>query len=377
MRRLVLALAGALVLGACTEELTTPGSCPTLCPGGTPAVRDTVLTAVVGGDSAFTGYSAIVDGVSLLVSNGGALGETISMVRFNPRGDSVLVVDSLRPFTIDSVVISLFLQARDTTVSPLFLDVYRLPASFDSTVSFAEVSAAMTPGQLLRSVTIVDSARSGRLPIVFDGADLAKFAFTPADSTRLVIGLRLRSASPAGAYFGAGLGGDATPLYLTYARVNVADTALQRQTIQRAVAQNLTLPASAMPLDPDLLRVGGFPAARALVRFTLPPYLRDSATIIRATLELVPNGAVTGIPGDSARIDVRGLLTDFGAKSPVTTTRRSPRWWSCGRGARGCPTRCVSRWARSSHRSWRRDSAPPGAAAEAHACASRIDRHTA
>lgn len=326
MTRLALGLLGVVALAGCTERLTTPGTCPLHCPGGTPEFRDTVLTAVTGGDTAFTGYSSVTDGPSLLVSNGGSLGEFVSMVRFNPRGDSVLAGDSLRPFTIDSVVISLFLQARDTTVNPLFLDVYRLPASFDSTATYTEVTAEMVPANLLRSVQITEAQRSGRIPMLFAGAELDELAYAPEDSTRLTIGLRLRAASSAGAYIGAALGGDATPLYVTYAHVDVADTALRKQTIQRAVNQNVTIPASAMPLDPDLLRVGGFPAARALVRFDLPPFLRDSATIIRATLELVPAQAITGIPGDSARIDVRGLLADFGAKSPVTAGRVASAW---------------------------------------------------
>jgi hypothetical protein len=161
---------------------------------------------------------------------------------------------------------------------------------------------------------------------VFKGDELDKLSFTPDDSTRLVIGLRLRSATPAGAYFGAARAGDATPLYITYTQVDVADTALQHSPLQRAVEQNLNLFAGAAPPDPDLLRVGGAPAARSLIRFAIPDYLRDSVTIVRATLELVPNGPITGIPGDSARIDVHGLLSDFGAKSPINNARSASIW---------------------------------------------------
>ncbi len=332
MRRLVLLLAGALVLAGCTERLTSPGTCPSLCPGGSLQVRDTVLTAVVGGDSAFTGYASVTDPLSLLASNGGELGDIRSVVRFIGRGDSVLSADTLRPFTIDSVEVSVFLQARDTTVSPLFLDMYRLPASFDSTVTFAELDAAMTPATLLRTVEVVDSARSGRFPIIFKGSDLDKLAFVPDDSTRLVVGFRLRSAQPAGVYLGAALSGAATPLYITYTEVDVADTALQHPPLQRGVDQNFNLLSTAAPPDPDLLRVGGFPAARSLIRFAIPDYLRDSATIVRATLELVPDQPITGIPGDSARIDVHGLLSDVGAKSPVNnnSSRTAATWIHAG-----------------------------------------------
>lgn len=319
-------MAGALLLAGCTERLTSPGNCPALCPGGSLDVRDTILDAVVGGDSSFTGYRSVTDPLSLLVSDGGTLGETRSVIRFIGRGDSVLVADTLRPFTTDSVVISIFLQARDTTVSPLFLDLYRLPAAFDTAATFAELDAAMTPDKLLRTVEIVDSARSGRYPIVFKDAELDKFTFAPEDSTRLVVGLRLRSATPAGAYFGASLSGDGTPLYITYTAVDVPDTALQHAPLQRSVADNWNVSSGAAPPDPDRLRIGGFPAARSLLRFALPEYLRDSATIVRATLELVPVAPRTGIPGDSARIDAFGLLADIGAKSPINSARSASTW---------------------------------------------------
>jgi hypothetical protein len=54
----------------------------------------------------------------------------------------------------------------------------------------------------------------------------------------------------------------------------------------------------------------------------LPPQLRDSATIVRATLELIPAHPLLGLPGDRATIDARAVLADLGAKSPVTTDAR-------------------------------------------------------
>jgi hypothetical protein len=69
--------------------------------------------------------------------------------------------------------------------------------------------------------------------------------------------------------------------------------------------------------DPDFLAVGGQPSARALLRFELPPRIRDSATIVRATLELTPVAAISGLPTDPARMQARAVLADLGAKSPV------------------------------------------------------------
>lgn len=320
-------LLGVVVLTSCTERLTTPGGCPSLCPGGLPEFRDTVLTAIVDGDSSFTGYSSPTDAASLLVANGGALGESRALIRFIPRGDSVLAGDSLKPFTIDSVVLSVFLQARDTTVNDLKLDVYRVPATFDTLTTFAELDAAMVPVALLKTIDVANAARSGRLEMLFTGAELAKLTYAPADSTRLVIGVRLRAPSTAGAYLGGAAAGDATPLYRTFVVADIADTLLRKQVLQRGVAENLTVRSAPTSEDPTLFRVGGFPAARALIRFNVPRYLRDSATIIRATLEMVPEGPLAGIARDSARIDVRAVLADFGAKSVVNPNQVASKWF--------------------------------------------------
>lgn len=319
-------LVATLALVGCTERLVTPGDCPALCPGGPVVVRDTILTALPGLDSAFTGYSPAPSAASLLLANGGPLGETRGLVRFIPRGDSVFAGDSLKPFTTDSVVLSLFLQARDTTVSGLKVDLYRLPSEFDSLTSFAEIDAAMTAEAFLKTIDVPDAARNGRITAVFAGAELSRFTYAPSDSTRLVIGLRLRGNAAAGMYLGGISSGDATPLYLTYTNVEIADTTKRKPILQRGVDQNLTRFESVPPTDANLLQVGGFPAHRALIRFELPRYLRDSATIIRATLELTPDAPLGGIPGDSARVDARTLLADFGAKSVVNSLRTPSAW---------------------------------------------------
>ena len=91
MMRRSSALVLLVVIAGCTEKLTTPGDCPALCPGGIVDVRDTVLTAVPGGDSSFAGYQGRNEVLSLLVSDGGQYGQSRAVVRFVRRGDSVLV----------------------------------------------------------------------------------------------------------------------------------------------------------------------------------------------------------------------------------------------------------------------------------------------
>lgn len=319
-------LLGAVLLLGCTEQLVTPGSCPTHCPGGNPEYRDTVITVLPLSDSSFTGYSAHTSATSLLLSNRADLGESDVLIRFATRGDSVLAGDSLKPFTIDSVVVSLVLQQRDTTVGDFFLDVYRLPSLFDTLSSFEQIREEMVPDNLLRSLLIPAAAREGSFDMLFEGEELDKFAYAPADSTRLVLGVRLRSSAPTALYLGALASGTGTPLYRTYVQAEIGDTTLREQTLQRSAVENRTVREHELVEDPDLLTVGGDHSARALMRFEFPQYLRDSATIVRATLELDASGPLLGIAGDSARLDVRSMVADFGAKSVVNTNFVASDW---------------------------------------------------
>jgi hypothetical protein len=153
----------------CQEELTAPGSCPTLCPNGVPSVIDTVLTPIPGGDSAFVGYVRPGEGGGLLVSNQLSALDARAVLRFVGRGDSVLVLDTLRAFTIDSVVLTFGVLARDSTVGNLSLELYRLPATVDSNITLAEVDAAFIPANSIGTIAIGDSVLSApsRLGIVF------------------------------------------------------------------------------------------------------------------------------------------------------------------------------------------------------------------
>ncbi len=321
MRRALATVALVTALSACTEKLTTPGNCPALCPGGDVDIRDTVLTAVPSGDSSFTGFQGRSDPVALLLSDGGPYGQSRAVIRFARRGDSVLVRDTLRTFTVDSVALGVVLQRRDSTVGGVVLELYRLPRSIDSLSSVAAIDAEMTPASLLAEIPIADSDRSGELRVRLTPEAVAKLAFIPADSTKLQIGLRIRSNGGAAIQVGALNSGSSTPLFTTYVTANVADTTVRKQLLSRAPDLNFTARDDFGPAPANLLEVGGFPASRTFIRFALPPFLRDSATILRATLELTLSAPLVAIPGDTARLDARAVLVDFGAKSPVVFDR--------------------------------------------------------
>ncbi len=315
--RLLSLVAVALIASACTEKLTAPAECPALCPGGSAEFRDTVLTASFGLDSSYSGYVASASLVSLLVGNGGNYGSSRGVVKFFARGDSVFVRDTSRVFTVDSAAIAFTVQGNDTTTLDGVLEAYRLPLSIDSLATVAQVDAAMTPDRLLKETPLGPAFRSGAVRILISGADLAKLEFTAADSTRLAVGFRLRAGSSSGVRIGASAAGSSGPAVTWYTKVNVADTTLRSQVFARVPADNFLVRVAAPPAAADLLVVGGYPVARSFIRFVLPPRLRDSVTIIRATLQLTTDQPMFGIPADSATLLTQPVLASLGPKSPI------------------------------------------------------------
>jgi hypothetical protein len=312
-------LAAAAVLGGCQEKLTAPADCPALCPGGTPQVIDEVVDPIPLGDSSFSGYVQPPAAPSLLVSNGVRGYEQRAILRFPSRPDSVAVRDTFRTYVIDSVALGFTVLGLDTNLTGVQLQVYRMPRLIDSTTTYAQVDPAFTPANLITSIAIPADLNTGGIRTVLQGVDLAKVVIPPADSGVLALGLRLDAPVFTGVRIGAAASGTGG-VFVTYTTLNVPDTGSARlRTFPLTATFNTSLSPVTEPLDPTLLTVGGEPAARSLLRFDLPARIRDSATIVRATLELTPVTPIIGVPTDPARLRARALLSDAGAKSPVET----------------------------------------------------------
>lgn len=320
MRLGIAVLVASFALIGCQEKLTSPGDCPALCPGGEPQVFDEVLPAIVGSDSSFRGYVQPYFASTLLVSNGLQGVEERGIMRFPPRADSVSVRDTLRAYTIDSVALSLAVIARDTTVSGLQVQLYRLPTSIDTNTTFADVDPAFVAGNLVATIPVPDSVKVGSIRTVLQGADLARVQIPPADSGVLALGVRIDAPVPTGVRLGA-INGGAPAAFLSYVTLDVPDTGTAKlRTLPLTATLNSWVSPVAQVDDSTLLSVGGEPSARALIRFELPARIRDSATIVRATLQLTPVVPITGLPTDPARLQARAVLADLGAKSPVNSS---------------------------------------------------------
>ena len=324
----VLLLAGALALGiaACQEQLTAPGVCPATCPGGVPVVHDTVLDAIVDGDSTYVGYTVPGTGSTGLRSSNGFLGTTDrAFLRFDSLPAGIKIRDTLRSYTIDSAVIAIGVLQRDTLESGTVLWLHRIPRTTDTTATFAEIEASITPATVIDSVTLPDSIKTAhQYTFLFKGDTLDDIAIPAADSGVLAMAVVITSPASTGIRVGGtGSGAGLTPIFRVYVTVNTPDTAtsIRKQVIARSADYTRWVTSNPTAIDPDLLHVGTPTEARAMIRFPWPAYLRDSALIARATLELTPDVAMAGLTGDSAWVDLHGVTVDFGPKSPLTPLR--------------------------------------------------------
>jgi hypothetical protein len=317
-------LAAVAILSGCREQLTAPADCPALCPGGTSQVLEEVIEPIQFADSSYVGYVQPQSAPALLVSNGLRGYEQRGIMRFPARPDSVAVRDTLRSYVIDSVSLGFSVLALDTTLTGVQVQVYRLPRTIDSAATYAQVDPAFVPENLIATIPIPADLNTGGIRALLTGADLARVAITPADSGILALGVRLDAPVFTGVRLGAAASGTGA-VFVTYATLDIPDTGSVRQrSFPLTATFNSFLSAVEEPVDTTLLTVGGEPAARALLRFNLPSRIRDSADIVRATLELTPVAPISGLPTDPARLRARTVLSDLGAKSPLESRIFAP-----------------------------------------------------
>jgi hypothetical protein len=326
MRRLTLVawagLAGGVAAG-CTEDLVAPGAgaCPDFCPPEQVAVVDTTLMDVVLRDSAYSGYVLPheASGLQLVADPGGTIPSSRAVIRVFAFSERLLLTpgDTTTGPVLgtDSFTVQVNVQARGAL--GLELAFYRLPATVDSAVSFTALDPFFTDSTRLATVPIPDSLVAGTV-----AARLAGDAFPTLDADGRVaaLGVEVRTADRGFVTLGSIEGADATSL-TRHVQVDSAGVSVARQDARQPALDTFVAPD--LPAPPaDVLRVGGAPSSRSLLRFSLPAGVLDSSTVVRATLLLVPTQPVLGAPGDTLRLLAQALAVDVGAKSPLVNIQQ-------------------------------------------------------
>jgi hypothetical protein len=310
-----------VLAGACGEDLLAPGNgtCPTFCPPERVTVIDSILADNISGDSSFVGYvlPSEAGGLELLSDSAApTLTASRAVIRFIPFPDSVLLTSTDTTtgpvIQLDSFAIQIPVTYRLTAQTGLELVVYRLPVAVDTAAAFADLDPYFADSTQIALIPIADTLATGDVTARLDTTAFPTFH---QDGNRAAVGLALRAPDGGFAIVGSVDANDGVIL-TRYMQIDSAGTTVARSDAKLPDFDTFVAPLLPSP-GPGVLRVGGAPSARTLVRVQLPPRIADSSTIVRATLVLLPVAPTFGAPGDSLRIIASGVGVDVGSKSPV------------------------------------------------------------
>jgi hypothetical protein len=293
-----------MVVAACNESLDAGAACPVLCPAQNVIVRDTILDAVTL-DTTVGGFPLVGTELSLFLA---ARGDTVD-VRGVVRYDSLTAtfthngLDSAIT-TIDSAgIVLLFDRANSTYTAPVRFDLYDVDTTAADT-SLAAIRALFRSDRLIGGVTLDTNQIKDTTIVPFDNAVvLGKIV----NGKRLRVGIQVSSTKP---------------VMLLAGTVNASRAAfVQYDPSPDTVVKFVSVaPLSKTPLDngellgdltdyqvvvkspqaptaTDALSIGGLEGRRAFLRFNVPSYIIDSATVLRATL-LAVQRPVRGLDQD-------------------------------------------------------------------------------
>jgi len=310
--RSAVVIVGLVAIAGCRERLTTAG-CSTLCPPSQVQLVDTVLATTDVSDTSVRGYVLVREASYLLASSLDSL-KSVILIRFSKR-DSVWYPDTKDTAYVgkqDSVVLSMQMLQRDTSVKQLRLIVYRLPAQFDTSATYASIQPYFVDANLVDTVAIPDDSLAGSVNLLRIADSLA---IPAADSGVVSLGIAMVAAGKSAVTFGSGNIGTSTPVlsYYGHARAPL-DTLSHVFAVDQFVSLFVMSPPPGQP-PAGVLSVGGIPTARATLRLSLPKVVVDSTAIVRATLLLNTTAAAGGFAHDTFTVIAQPVVRDFGVKS--------------------------------------------------------------
>lgn len=300
---LVALLAAIPLLGACTKDLDSTGTCSILCPDQQLDVEQVVLDAL-GLDTTIAIFPLRGEEPAILLSYEGSVLDTRAFYRFDATPTKYL------PLGQDSADITVLHQAEfrvrmDTSLAEVpagsVVEVYDM----DSNAPDEDVEALLslfTPDRLFGSASIPQPIVTDTLKVQLDPAHVLASLLA---NKRLRVGIRVIAPS----------GRVSIPIAPLEASVNLnplsdSDVSVVRSspssftpsadpTLRRSLTSYMQVHTGSAPLPDATVAAGGMPGARALLRFDIPSSIIDSSSIVRATLVLTQRPVAGASAGDS------------------------------------------------------------------------------
>lgn len=302
----------ALLTGACGESVMAPGACPEYCPSTELVVHDTVMRQVIVRDSSYRGYVTADQAAAMQLVWSGTTASSRGLVRFFGFTNDVAEATGglLSVVSTDSLELQFTIRKR-TDLSGMTLVVHRVSVALDTSATAADLAPWFDDSTVIATIEVPDSVLTGTVSAVVDTTAFPNFT---TDSLRAAVGVEVRAPQPAYMDLGT-IEGSASATLVRFVEVDSSSTLVPRSDSRDAELDTYFPPSLTAP-PPNVLAIGGIPAARAVVRYSLPADFVSSADVIRATLLLVPAEPVIGAPGDTLLVRAEKVDADIGPKSP-------------------------------------------------------------
>ena len=302
-------------MAACDEKLDSGLACPSLCPQEPVTFQDTTMFAIAL-DTSIAAYPPRGSETRLYITSMGDTLQTRGMARWDTLPDKFVHTNS----AVDSAIVvvdtgshvRLYIDSDSVRLDPLTVEIYDVDVGGIEEPDLPALAASFTPDRLIGTRTFpIDSVRDSLNVPIDPNVLLAKIQ-TPIPGNRLRIGIRVTSASePTLSVKTSNAGASPRLIFRPSLDTNVALvnlpvrslTPTQDALIRAELADFLIVPVRTPGPPNDAIRVGGLPSARAYLRFSVPPRILDSTTLVRATLILSQRStAVAPEPDDSVAI---------------------------------------------------------------------------
>jgi hypothetical protein len=303
-------LVTTVAVASCSEDLQGGASCPINCPQDAPPLKDTTLDAVTF-DTSLASFPPLGFEPTLLLTRRGDTVDTRIVTRYDTLpttsgSDSITQIDSAY-ITGTRIVGDSALSFHDSAT----VEVYDVTDAVGDTAT-AALLAQFTPANLIGARQYGKGDKPDTLRVFLDTARVR--ARVTVDH-RLHIALRMVTSGSEQIRILSRNGGGGFALTIRTS----PDTAVAAQTVNPSsdfptgqtflttAMADFTLVALAPPLAANVLRVGGVPWRRVMLRFNIPSRIVDSSAVIRATLFLTqsPTGPNAG---DSVELHVVPII---------------------------------------------------------------------
>ena len=301
----------AVAVASCREDIQAGVGCPLLCPQEQLPLRDTTIDAVTL-DTSIAGFPPTGFESTLLLARRGDTLDAGIVTRYDtlPTHYSAIGQDSVIK-RIDSAFVQGRRIAADSSkvlTDSATVEAYDVTDVVNDT-STAALLAAMTSANKIGTRSLAKGANPDTLKVLID---TARVRARVTDSThRMRIALRMVSKGSAQLRFIAHNDGEGFTLVYYPSRdtlvapIKVAPLSAAPSGLSNLAAAlaDFGFVALSRPLpNASILRVGGYPWRRVLMRFKLPSNIVDSSAVIRATLFLTQKPSATPSAGDSVSV---------------------------------------------------------------------------